>query len=341
MAPITFRQTDTVDEIVVRGEGIVARFSGQDLQPRGAHVALWFALPLAMRMGRDLYIDGAVCPVALNNARRLATIWSNLAPQVFEPIEIEAQVLNPDQIPASDRRIMAFSGGVDSSTALLNLHHNTGERPDLLTIQGLDYRLSDKQRFQHLLNKTAQFRAEHGNQQRILRTDAGTSYRAFKVPISISFGFLLAACLGTHEKRYKGGIIASDVAQCYECTEGVYGTSSGVTPLMSSATFQTFLADLNLSRFDKLPILAADPIAINSVSCCEDYQSRPHNCGVCAKCVRTKGNFLAAIRTIPDMFPKPGLDPEDFDAIDLRAPVYAQSWNRMVARAKENGTDAV
>ena len=88
MAPITFRQTDTVDEIVVRGEGIVARFSGQDLQPRGAHVALWFALPLAMRMERDLYIDGAVCPVALDNARRLATIWSNLAKQVFEPIEI-------------------------------------------------------------------------------------------------------------------------------------------------------------------------------------------------------------------------------------------------------------
>ena len=41
------------------------------------------------------------------------------------------------------------------------------------------------------------------------------------------------------------------------------------------------------------------------------------------------------------MFLKPGLDPEDFDAIDLRAPVYAQSWKRMVARAKENGTDAV
>ena len=38
--------------------------------------ALWLGLPFAMRMGRNLFVDGPVSTEALNNARRLIEYWT-------------------------------------------------------------------------------------------------------------------------------------------------------------------------------------------------------------------------------------------------------------------------
>ena len=339
-APLRLTQERIGDTIAVSGAGMLARFTGAGLAPRGAHVALWFGLPVAMRLGQDLHIMGAVCPGALANARRLVAIWSEVLPDLFDPIAVTAQAELPLTTPAAGPRLMTFSGGIDSTMALRDLHRATGERPTLLTIQGMDYRLGDDARFARLLERTLPLREAIGCAQTTLASDAATTYRAVGVPIVYGFGFQLAACLFSFEDSHSGGLISADIAHHRECVDGVYGTSSATTPLLSSAGFRIALIGLEDSRMSKIARLADDPLALASVSFCKDYATRPENCGVCAKCVRTKGHFLAATGTIPDIFLKPGLAPEDFAAVDLRQSFYAETWARMIAHAEAQGRGA-
>ena len=80
--------------------------------------AVWHLLPLAMRSGSTIHIDGPVDPLTCENAERMSRTWEMWRPADFKAVKVTA--LAP--LPRSGNRqdeVFMFSGGVDSSYMLL------------------------------------------------------------------------------------------------------------------------------------------------------------------------------------------------------------------------------
>ncbi|WP_319824285.1 hypothetical protein [Thalassovita sp.] len=325
------------DRWVATGPGFLCVFGGADLAPVDDTALLWLGLPVAMRQGVPLVIDGAVSRTALDGARQLAMIWAAWRPDLFEEIAISASVVTdaPANAPAGPP-LLCFSGGIDSTHAL-TLMHARGERPDLLSVHGMDYRRDDHDRFGRLLDKTAALRKARAGRSLTVWTDAASVYRRFGIPPTLGFGFILGTAQFLHARGHRKGVIAADIARHLECVNGPYGTSSVITPLMNDGAFACALEGLQVSRMDKVAALLGDELALASLSFCKDYGTRPENCGVCPKCVRTKAQIYALGGSIPPIFRDRSLTPAHFKGISVSDPIYAEPFRRMIRLADREG----
>lgn len=87
-----------------------------------------------------------------------------------------------------------------------------------------------------------------------------------------------------------------------------------------------------------MAILATSQDALSSLSFCVDYKSRPHNCGACSKCTRTKLMFLAATGKVPDIFNDKKIDSNALSTIKLTKNSERAFFIDLYFCAKNNGT---
>lgn len=302
-----------------------------------SNFALWFALPIAMRLGRNLHIAGTISPTAARNAERLSRVWETWKPELFTSISVTADAMEETPASKTEKRLMTFSGGLDSTVALFDFHARTGIRPDLITVRGMDYKRDDEGRFEKLLQKTAAFRADVSESQIISVSNASSIMRRFGVKPDLGFGFQLAGTLFLHENIYHRAMIAADFADFYECLIGPYGTNSAAVQFFRSANFGVDLLSLERTKAEKAAVALSEDRILRSISFCKNYDTRPDNCGMCSKCVRTKAIFYAISGGIPDIFLKREFDASDLRGIDLTRPyerVFAQDILRI---ARLNG----
>ncbi len=318
------------------GDAFACEYRSADLAPGDDTALLWLGLPIAMRRGVSLVVDGAVSAAALENARQLAMIWSAWRPDLFTQIEVSATSITEPTAPQSETPLLCFSGGIDSTYALTRMHAR-GDVPDLLTVHGMDYRGDDHDRFDRLLEKTAQLRQARAGRCMSIWTDAASVYRRFGIPATLGFGFILGAALFLFARSHSKGVIAADIARHLECVNGPYGTSSVITPLMGDGQFTCALEGLEASRMDKVKALLGDELALHSVSFCKDYGIRPDNCGLCPKCVRTKAQFFALTGAIPPIFRDLTLTQAHFQGISVSDPIYADPFRRLIRLAESEG----
>ena len=304
-------------------------FSGlpDDTALVSSNFAVWFALPIAMRLGRNIHIAGTVSPTAARNAERLSHLWETWKPELFTSISVTADTMAETPPSRTEKRLMAFSGGLDSTVALHDFHARTGLRPDLITVHGMDYKRDDQIRFEKLLKKTDAFRSGVSDSQIISRSNASSVMRRFEIKPDIGFGFQLAGTLFLHENFYSRAMIAADFADFYECLIGPYGTTSAAVALFKSENFGIDLLSLERTKAEKAAVALQDERILRSISFCKNYDTRPDNCGMCSKCVRTKALFYAISGDIPDIFLKRAFDPSDLQGIDL-----SRSYERVFAQ---------
>ena len=313
---VTARQQG--DRRIVSSDAFEVFFELPQADPATDAFALWLALPIAMRLGRPLRIDGAVPRRALENARRLSAIWGMWRPDLFSEVPVTAR----DEIEVAPkartcRAIMAFSGGIDSTSALLDLCASGGLRPDLVTVHGMDYRRDDRDRFDRLLARTEPFRAACAGELLVARSDAASVMRRFGIAPEVGFSFQLAATCFLMENRYDTAHVAADFADFQEVMVGPYSTASAVARLFRHEGMGFHLLGLDKTRSEKVAQIAADPRALRSLSFCKDYATRPENCGLCSKCVRSKAMFHAALGEVPDIFLSRDFHPRDLERLDL------------------------
>ncbi len=305
------------DRVVVGSDEFEVFFETSEDVTDSANFAVWTALPFAMRLGRPLHVTGRVSPVLLGNARHIVRLWSMWAPDLYREIDITASEMAETACAGRDAELMAFSGGVDSTVALSEHVSLTGRKPDILTVLGMDYRREDAGRFGKLLDLTAEFRRQRTGAHLIVKSDAASVMRRFGVSADRGFGFQLAASFFLFDHRYGHFLAAADFADFQECLVGPYSTASCLTHHYSSGMCRSRLLGLDTTRAEKVAKLADDQLALHSVSFCKDYHTRPDNCGVCSKCVRTKAMFFAYSQEVPDIFLTPGFAPEDLGSVDL------------------------
>lgn len=315
---------------------------GLDFQPPSTdNFALWISLPIAMATGRNLFINGTVSPTSLRNARVLVDIWSKWSPSLFKHIEVDAtQIMESRHNNQRPSDLMLYSGGLDSTYALLKHYINTLTPVSLLTVHGMDYKTTDVNRFKELTKKihplTSLIKGEHY----YLKSNATEVMSKFGIDGGIGHGFQLFASLFIFEAEYSAGAIAADCSPLLDFIISPWGTNHLTNNLFKSESFFVKTLDNELDRAEKagkLMILEGKENALAALSFCKNRQSRPHNCGLCSKCIRTKAMFYTETGSIPNIFSDPTFVPQMLGTIDISRRGERALVLDLLSSARRNG----
>ena len=284
--------------------------------------AAWLMLPIAMRRGVDLHVEGAGSEATVRNANRLAEIWSRWLPRHFKPIKTSfAEHWSVGQADSGHGDLCLYSGGVDSTYALLK-RFRAGHRQSLLTVHGMEYRHADQEGFEALLAKTSPFAALVGDRRLLIRTNAKEVYKRHRVnpnkESDIGHSFLLAAATFLHSESFGRAVIAADYRRDQQFEVFPWGTNAATNPCFDDGVFALHTESEDVSRAEKCEDLLSCPEALISLTFCVDRAARPHNCGRCQKCIRTKAMFVAATGRLPPLCADSSLGPDCLQAFDLR-----------------------
>jgi len=303
--------------------------------------AAWLALPVAMRRGRNLLIHGAGSEATAHNAARLAEIWSRWLPGHFRPVAVRfTETWARDSVPAGEGDLCFYSGGVDSTYALLKRWQN-GHRQALLTVHGMDYRYADHERFTDLLDKTAAFAARVGTRRILVRTNVYDVYKKFPVNrkgCDVGHAFALAGMAFLYSEQFGRPVIAADLRLDQQFDAHPWGTNTGTNRWFDDSVFRLATECDDVTRAEKGSLLADSPEALRALTFCVDYASKPHNCGRCQKCVRTKAMFMAATGRVPEICLDLSLLPGCLDGFDLGHKFIRACFLDLYETALRNGT---
>lgn len=275
--------------------------------------AVLAALPFALLAGRDLEIDGSVCPVMITNAQRIASyrsLWN--ADQAKNQVFSATNVAFRGGYDPAKPHLVALSGGVDSSFVLVQnadstngpLHRNvtTG-----LNIRGFDFPVGDSEGFTTLSHKLQ--RIADPFHLAILTVETNWKSVATRFGLNWSEHFIigLAATMHLFSEQFTGGFFASDFTHKEE--HDFLNRKSHAIPtwMLSSGQFQMEPRGDETTRAAKvLAIHRAD--LFQHIAVCWKGPRTGENCGKCEKCRRTMLMAFAQNLDTRGAFPSnPGL----------------------------------
>ncbi|MBW7930916.1 MAG: hypothetical protein H3C57_06380, partial [Gammaproteobacteria bacterium] len=167
---------------------------------------------LAMRSGRDLYVQGRLSRQLLANLEEFQRAWAAWRPYWYRPVRIHCDEEVAAVAPAlQGQAVLAYSGGVDSNFALVDQLENPGRDARRLVtgvlIQGFDIPLDATEGFAAALADARASTTAMGLPLTVLRTDMRS---AFSVQWTDEFGAALAACLSVFAAIAGTGLLAAD-----------------------------------------------------------------------------------------------------------------------------------
>lgn len=309
--------------------------------PSTSDFVLWLSLPIAMSMARDLHIEGPVSALALANAKTLVGIWSKWIPHLYSHIDITTAdiAISKDTI-APTHDLMLYSGGLDSTYSLLKHYVNPKKPVSLLTIQGMDYKAGDNARFNELKNKIKPLTSQIKGSHYFIKSNAAEVMNKFGIDGGIGHGFHLFGSLCVFQDDHPTGVIAADCTPTIDFIITPWGTNHLINHLFSSERFSIKTLDNNIDRAEKtgkLLTLENSDHALAAITFCKNRQSRPHNCGRCSKCIRTKAMFHTETGSIPDIFTDRSFKPTDLGTINLSHRGERALVLDLLASARRNG----
>ena len=264
----------------------------------GEEFAAFLFLPIAMARGENLMVCGSGSAVATKNLRKLADSWAVMVPEMYSPIAVDFEAERSLRVLSSDRKLMFYSGGVDSTFALLR-QFERGESVDLLTLQGMEYRLSKDVEFDAAEKKTDIFARDKAGSREFMKTDAYYTYKTYGVSGQMSHVFLLASSGFIYSSRYRSSVISSDFSCAQQFLAFPVGSTFATNQLFDAGDFHLDTEGEDVSRAEKCKFIGINESAIQGLSFCGRGRFRPENCGKCSKCVRTKVMFVASLGVVP------------------------------------------
>lgn len=303
---------------------------GIDLVPEISHTfAIFGLLPLAMSAGVDLHIDGPIDAVALDNAERLSDIWQMWSPRHFKSIRVTGSVRQDRQGARPHPVVALFSGGVDSTFSLMRRVERGEPNGHVLTAA----KLIDPV-FERIRPTGDALLRSLGQDRIVVRSDLSRRMHYS----SLTHGFYLLSLLHLVSDSFQSGLIAADYTPEQYMAVSPWGTNFVSNNLFASADFVVRTDCLDVSRTEKLAVLARNSSAFGSLTFCHHEKFRPHNCGRCSKCVRTKAMLLATGDPMPDIFIDPTLTPEMLGNVKMHDRKEWAFFAELYAFATRRGT---
>lgn len=296
--------TSVTRTMTLDGQSIYFRVTGPHLPPKLElyDFAVLASVFTAMRKNRPLHVLGPVSANLLRNLEEFQEAWATWLPDLYHVVPItadkEVEILDADK---GKRGVFAFSGGLDSTFALLrHARHKAGRRniePAIaVLIQGFDLPL--------------------GNAQALgtARQSAEAVLEGLDVPLSVvetnwkrdlcyywqmEHIAGLAACMNQFNGIADVAVIGGD--EGYDYVYVPWG-SNQITNDMLSGAMNLWTEGSGFTRSERLAFITQNSDLAPRIRVCWKCADTGRNCGVCEKCIRTQLNFRAI-----------GLEPEGFD----------------------------
>ena len=265
------------DRMVLRadvdGDEVWYSFFGLDHLEARAEPFIAAALFPAMAAGRSIEVRGAPMSArlaeSLDAVQRVIKLWNPEA-QLIEIVADTARVK-----PASGVVSTSFSGGIDSMCTLIR---HRGDITHLLSINGFDG--MDEDDWSDAERLFLQY-ADRLNRQPIL-IDSNLFYflESRKISWRYAHGSVLAGVKGAI------GVDRGYIASTFTGRDlGPWGSHPILDPLWSTESTEIVHDAIELTRSDKVAVVASDPALLAQTQVC--WRSKVNNCGECSKCVRT------------------------------------------------------
>ena len=301
---------------------------------------VWHMLAWAMRRGTSIHVAGPMDEGTISSALRFTRTWELWNPRRFRFVRITSEGTSP--APKPDRRtdLVMFSGGLDSTDMLLRIGRRSN--PGLaLTVQGFDEELCATSGFKARLAKTRPLLADLNYNQAVARTNAASVAHDYH-----SWGLRLMGIGALLSSFFKEGVFAADRTIEQDIAVGRWGNNHIANGFLRSSDFALTPLYDSISRSEKAANVAANPIALNGLTFCNNLLAKPRreaalNCGVCEKCIRTKAMFAVETGAIPNIFVDmnpPKLDRLTLNETESNERVEAAYFIDLYQRARELGT---
>lgn len=289
------------------GKEILYEFGGDLTPPPVINLdsALIATIFHAMRNGASLHLRGTVSKSLLRNIEELQDVWLSWMPNAYKTVAVTAEHEADISSSQSERKgVFAYSGGVDSSFALLR--HLSGEcgrrtvKPlAAVMVHGFDIPLDARDAFTVAERDARSVLEKLGIPLAIVRTN----WRQVVCrDWAAEFGAGLASCLHQYSSIACVGIFGAD--EDYAHLELPWGSNPITNPMLSGSDFEIVTEGGRYTRTDRVKFLTETPDVAKNLRVCWEGQASGKNCGRCEKCIRTKLNFMA-VGSAPLCFDRP------------------------------------
>jgi hypothetical protein len=187
-----------------------------------------------------------------------------------------------EQATAGTKTALLFSGGVDSFYTLLNCPERID---DLVTVLGFDTKIDDVLRNEAIEKSIREVAATVGKRLIIIRTNMREHALYRGISWEIAHGGAMAA-IGHLLPPEIGRLLISS-SRPYDYMEP-WGSHWRTDPLWSSGGLTIAQFGGEWKRYEKLRMIAAEPILRRHLRVCWENRTPTGNCSLCDKCLRTR-----------------------------------------------------
>ncbi|TKA96434.1 hypothetical protein FAZ78_11460 [Cereibacter changlensis] len=289
----------------------------------------WAMLPWAMLTGEDLEIDGPVDAGAMANINKFSRAWELWQPDRFRMVKASGVGTSSITLDREDAFVF-YSGGLDSTDMLLQ-RGRCKSRMAAVTVHGFDYAPSAAAQFDGLRQMMAPLLEELNYKHIVLRVSEmqGGDH---------SWALQLAGAAFLLSGLYREGFFASDYTWEQDMISFPWGLNHVTNRYLSGRNFSLSPQCEERTRVEKAEVVGRHPVAIKATSFCKRRDTRPHNCGRCSKCMRTKLMFEATLGRQPDIFLDASFDAGLVRRIDLSSKNERAFFIDLYQAARDRGT---
>ncbi len=303
------------------------------------HAYLVACLLPAMYFGEPrIRIEAEICPELLGGLEtnmRWFQYWTDGA---LQPLEIEVSRSRASFSAPSGRHAGSFlSGGVDSLAALYVNHENfPWDHPavirDCVMVHGFDIggtaRAGEENAYYTRSVRALGKIAEDADVTLIpLRTNVRLLYDDVHFWMRYFHGAAMASVAHVLHRRVNRIYIGSN----YMTTPVPWGSHPILNANYGSYALQVRGDGLNLSRLEKVRVVAAQDVALRNLRVCTWNPETGLNCGVCEKCLRTMLELLAVGRLEDaESFPVRHVDPSLLDILNIKRDSMAAMYRELL-----------
>jgi hypothetical protein len=183
---------------------------------------------------------------------------------------------------AGTRTALCFSGGIDSFYTLLRYPEKID---DLVTVFGFDTQLEDVRRNESIEKSIREVAAMLGKRPIFVRTNIREHALYQGISWEIAHGGAMAA-IGHLLPPETGRLLISS-SRPYDYTEP-WGSHWKIDPLWSSNSLTIAQFGVEWKRYEKLRMIAAEPMVRRHLRVCWENRTPTGNCSACDKCLRTR-----------------------------------------------------
>lgn len=261
----------------------VAVPDGFDPADAGADFAAFALFAISMSQNIEITLNAPVTDTVARALGDLSIFYGVCAVSQLAPPRLNLpQVVPVSPRQATGRRVLCFSGGVDSTCAAVIGRQERG-LTDALLVAGFDYPSADAPGFVDLRDRAQTMADRIGLRLNVLETD----FRDHAKHWELLHGFGLLTALYAVRGGFDEGGVGLDSSCLNDMLFFPWGSFEGLFRYASTPDFGIHAYNAQLRRGEKIQRIAEfDRGLFSQVSVCWTDTSTGGNCGKCLKCKR-------------------------------------------------------